>query len=280
MRSGRAFAYVIALFLSVAVLGQEVGPLELAKRIFDLNGFPELSMHVTGEYSGRPSGEDLASGLRQEFRLLDETDSSAVVAMALTDSAGNGSDAYLFFQRDTIWKMNAFRALAMTGMIEDVKNGLEALSPREVEEMIRSAADSNNKYALFSTREEYDFMLGNARLTLASDSAIIRYFEDHRSDFERIKDAAVAELERLPKESERTQSLVEDLQPDYRKLFISSVSQGYELGDVVDFLIGGMLDNSVGYFYAKDPKNVPRMDPSRIIMVREIGNGWYLYKTT
>jgi len=264
----------------VAVLGQEVGPLELAKRIFDLNGFPELSMHVTGEYSGRPSGEDLASGLRQEFRLLDETDSSAVVAMALTDSAGNGSDAYLFFQRDTIWKMNAFRALAMTGMIEDVKNGLEALSPREVEEMIRSAADSNNKYALFSTREEYDFMLGNARLTLASDSAIIRYFEDHRSDFERIKDAAVAELERLPKESERTQSLVEDLQPDYRKLFISSVSQGYELGDVVDFLIGGMLDNSVGYFYAKDPKNVPRMDPSRIIMVREIGNGWYLYKTT
>ena len=32
--------------------------------------------------------------------------------------------------------------------------------------------------------------------------------------------------------------------------------------------------------FVKDKKDVPEMNPSRIIMIREIGNGWYIYKTT
>lgn len=42
----------------------------------------------------------------------------------------------------------------------------------------------------------------------------------------------------------------------------------------------GQLDNSVGFIYVKDKKDLPEMNPGRIIMIREITNGWYIYKTT
>ena len=41
-----------------------------------------------------------------------------------------------------------------------------------------------------------------------------------------------------------------------------------------------MIDNTVGYLYVHDRENLPKMNPSRIIMIREIGSGWYLFKTT
>jgi hypothetical protein len=65
-------------------------------------------------------------------------------------------------------------------------------------------------------------------------------------------------------------------------LFISSVSYGdYELGGgCLVFSIGGMMDNTVGFLYVKDKKHLPKMDDSGVIMIREIGDGWYLYKTT
>ena len=92
---------------------------------------------------------------------------------------------------------------------------------------------------------------------------------------------ALTQLEKEKVDEETSLKLIENLKPDYQKLFISSVSTGgYELGNCINFLIGGMVDNSVGYIYVKDKKDLPEMNPSRIIMIREIGNGWYIYKTT
>jgi len=44
---------------------------------------------------------------------------------------------------------------------------------------------------------------------------------------------------------------VRKLKADYRKLFISSVSYGDLTpgGKVLDFSIGGMVDNTVGYLF-------------------------------
>jgi hypothetical protein len=41
-----------------------------------------------------------------------------------------------------------------------------------------------------------------------------------------------------------------------------------------------MIDNTVGYFYEPDKTKIPEINPSEIIMIREIGDGWYMYKTT
>lgn len=43
-------------------------------------------------------------------------------------------------------------------------------------------------------------------------------------------------------------------------------------------MLGEVLDNTVSFFYAKDKKDLPEMNDSQVIMLREIGDGWYLYK--
>ena len=64
-------------------------------------------------------------------------------------------------------------------------------------------------------------------------------------------------------------------------LFIDNAFPDWESSkNNLNFLIGGITDNSVGYLYIKNKKDVPKMNPARFIMIREIGDGWYLYKTT
>ena len=83
-------------------------------------------------------------------------------------------------------------------------------------------------------------------------------------------------------DGESTVALAKDFREDYRKLFISSVDfGGYKFGGkCFNFLIGGILDNAVGFLFVKDKSDLPEMSERGIIMLREIGDGWYLYKTT
>lgn len=262
--------------------GQDYEPLDLAKKIFSKDGFPSIKKYVTGEYKGKPNGKDLQKGSTLKFTLLGQTENTAVVAMTILDSSGKGLDTYLHFNKDSMWKMSALRALAMTGMIEQMKIELEKMTPEQVDDIIaKSNKDEKNGYSIFSSREDYDFQLGNAKLTLELDDNIYKHFQSNNTEFERLKNIAIQELEREKVDSERSLKLIDNLKADYKKLFISSVSTGgYGLGNCINFLIGGMIDNSVGYIYVKDKKDLPKMSSSRVIMLREIGDGWYIYKTT
>jgi len=283
--------YYLILFITFLTTGiyrgycQSPEPLKLAQLIFAKDSFPELSKYSTGEYKGKPNGRDLSDSSLRRFELLMKDSNKAVVVMTVVSSLDTtkGIDTYLYFQRDSIWKMSAFRALAMTGILEDMKNMLEKLTPQEVDEIIKkSKKDKKEKYYGFTTREEYQFELGNVRLTLDLDKNIIQHFKNNRTEFERLKELALGEAANKKKDDERSVSLLEKYNKDYRKLFISSVSYSdYDLGEnVLSFLIGGMLDNTVGYLYVKDKKDLPAISADRIIMIREIGDGWYLYKTT
>lgn len=134
---------------------------------------------------------------------------------------------------------------------------------------------------MFTSRDDYNFQLGNAKLTLELDDNIAKHFETNQAEFERLKNLALTQLEKEKVDEERSIKLIENLKADYQKLFISSVlTGGYELGNCINFLIGGMVDNSVGYIYVKDKKDLPEMNSDRVIMIKEIGKGWYIYKTT
>ncbi len=279
----RIILILIALFFSLpTVHGQGFEPLQLAKRIFAKDSLPGLDKYVTGEYKGRPNGQDLQNGSVTKFLLLSHSDSKAVVAMTILDASNKGIDTYLHFEKDTIWKMSAFRGLALTGIIEQLKVALEKMTPQEVDSIIEKSKSVKNKgYTMFTSREDYNFKLGNARLTLELDENIVNHFLKNQSEFERIKNLALQQLEGKNVDEYRSIKLIENSKADYQKLFISSISTGgHELGNCLDFLIGGMVDNSVGYMYVKDKKDLPEMSSDRIIMIREIGNGWYLYKTT
>lgn len=105
------------------VYGQTFEPMELAKKIFGKDSLPDIKKYIAGEYEGRPNGQDLQSGTVTKFTLLGQSKKTAVVAMSILDSLGKGFDTYLHFEKDSIWKMTALRALALTGIIEQAKNG-------------------------------------------------------------------------------------------------------------------------------------------------------------
>ncbi len=281
----RVTTLLTCLILTAASIhGQGLEPLDLAKKIFGKEKVMKMGSFITGEYKGRPNGKDLQKGSTTTFTLLGQTATTAVVAMTVLDTVGKGLDTYLHFKKENTWKMSAFRALAMTGMIEQIKMELEKMTPQQVDTIISKskASEKEKGFALFSSREDYDFQLGNAKLILELDSNIIQHFLNNKAAFESIKEMAFKELETPKTDGERNIRLLESSKSTYQKLFISSISYGgYETGsNSLNFLIGGMLDNTVGYLYVKDKKDLPKMNPSNIIMIREIGNGWYVYKTT
>jgi hypothetical protein len=279
----RMMTVLVFLILTVSkVYSQNYEPLDLARKIFDKNNLPNIKNYISGEYEGIPNGKDLPKGAVTKFILLEQTQKTAVVGMTVLDSAGKGIDTYLHFQKDTVWKMNAFRALAMTGMLEQVVIELEKITAQQLDDLItNSKSKKKNGRSVFTSREDYNFQLGNAKLTLELDENIAKHFLENRAEFERIKNLALAELEKNKADENRNIKLIESIKPEYQKLFITSISSGdYNLRNCVNFLIGGMVDNLVGYFYVKDKNDLPKMNPSQIIMIREIGNGWYIYKTT
>lgn len=267
------------LLATSTTYGQSIEPFELAQKIFSKSKFTQLKKYSKGEYTGRPNGQDLPATSILHFMLLGQTSNKAVVCMTILDTTKKGLDTYLHFEKDSIWKLKAVRALAMTGILEEAKKELEKMTLKEVDQSIEKA---KGKKGMFSSREDYYFELGNMSLILDLDANIIKHFLDHKTEFERLKDAALKELESKKSDDERSIQLVESLRGDYRKLFLSSVSYGgYELGEnCLNFSIGGMIDNTVGYFYVKDKNDVPEMNDDRIIMIREIGDGWFIYKTT
>ncbi|MEO6285885.1 MAG: hypothetical protein ABIN80_28950 [Dyadobacter sp.] len=165
----------------------------------------------------------------------------------------------------------------MTGILEQTENELKKMTPQQVDEIIaKSKKKKKNDFAMFTSKEDYSFQLGNVKLILELDEDIAKHFLTNQEEFERLKNLAMKQLD-----EGKNKKLIENLKEDYQKLYISSVSIGeYETGNCINFLIGGMLDNSVGYIYVKDKKDLPEMNPGGIIMIREIGSGWYIYKTT
>lgn len=272
---------LLILTLSNAYSQTSILPLDLAKKIFSRTKFAEIKKYCTGEYKGRPNGTDLDVNATLQFTLLSQTDDKAVVAVTILDKKGKGFDAYLHFSKENIWKVNAFRALAMTGMIEGAKRELEQLSVKAIDSIIAKSKNDTTGNSMFKSREDFDFQLGNLNLILALDNEIIDHFNKNKIEFERLKDIALKNLDATNAFGEQRMNLCNGLENDIHKLFINSVETGgYELGKGIKFSIGGMLDNTVGYLFVRDKKDVPEMNPAGIIMIREIGNGWYIYKTT
>jgi hypothetical protein len=277
----------LIVFVWVAIAGchaqEMIQPVELAEKIFGKTKFKELNKYCTGEYKGRPNGKDFHKDVSTKFLLLQQLDTTAVVSMTITGKKGVGIDAYLFFRKeDKVWKLGAFRGLAMTGMIEQIVDYMQSLNDAQIDTLIaKGREDTTGREGMFKSRADFDFELGNSKLTIALDDDIIAHFNHHKEEFDRLKNIALEKLRRAKQAGSEAPDMSSDMKPDLQKIFISTVHTGeYGCDECVDFLIGGILDNTVGYLYIKDKKDVPAMSPERFIMIREIGDGWYLYKTT
>lgn len=269
------FSIVVLLFMSNFVLAQDLTPLMLVEKVFtDTSFITEIPNYCTGEFEGRPNSADLAEGTKLSFKILEENSKTAVVNMTVVDRIGKGLDTYIHLTKEETWKIEAFRALAMTGLLEEIQKEFEMMTEVQIDSLIAHGDD------VIKSREDFYRELENIKLTLEFDDNIISHFEKHKNKFTEI-------LEELSKvkiseegKSIRTKDLDNYINTDYKSLLISNVTTSHYCDECYEFSIGGMLDNYVGYLYVGNKDNLPKMNSERIIMLREIGDGWYLFKTT
>jgi uncharacterized protein YrzB (UPF0473 family) len=247
--------------------------MELARHIFSRdvdNDF--VNKHMTGDYSGHPNGKDLPPGATVTFRLLQETAKQAVIAMTLTDQDGKSNNKYLFFQQDSEgWKMYAIAQPTLARIHERKKQEMEAMSQEQIDSALSIARQYEDPE--YKTKEEFDFILNSLRLKLAPDDTLVAHFQKYQTTFDSLR---IAAMKAKPSAVAYQTTLVNTKTPALRPLLISNVTTGGFLPEqCIDFHI---QHDQVGYLYVPDKKYLPELAPDKVMMLREVGKGWYLYK--
>ncbi|MCB2377537.1 hypothetical protein LGH70_08085 [Hymenobacter sp. BT635] len=266
------------LFLLLALLGatgpQTLPPLHIAERFVAPEGWADMRDYLCCEAQQQAKrqtlGQQIPARMARACEVVQQTDSTAVVAVELRDSTG-GNDFYLHFVRQDTWKLQAVRGLAMTNFGRQMLTVLESLPAAE-----------RARYNQTHPKAEYDFTVNNIRLWIGSDAEIEAHFTQRRADFEK----AVRLLQARPDFTTTTAN--EDaanadpaINALLKSLYISRVTrQAADCDACVAFVIGGLIDNTVGLLYEPDARKVPTMNPSSLIVVKPLGKGWYLYKTS
>ena len=266
---------IILIAICGIVNAQEFEPLELVQKVFTDKDFAKKTdRYSTGEYKGHPNASDLSKDTKLNFRLLDKSENTAVVNVTILDSLGSGIDTYVHLEKGKDWKIIAFRALAMTGFMEQALLEMEKMTEEQIDTLIQHDKET------FKSKEDFYQELENIKLTLALDDTIIEHFKNNREKFEKLKNELINTEFDKDEQSYRKINLGEQIKSDYKKLSINTISTSFNCERCYELVIGGMIDNTVGYLYIPNKQDVPKMNSSRMIMIREIGNGWYLFKTT
>ncbi|HBH23453.1 MAG TPA: hypothetical protein DDY13_08520, partial [Cytophagales bacterium] len=273
--------------ISIIAYGQvDSIPLSLTKKYFN-GGLRNYKSVLIGEAKGQKFNPKKISGkANMDFETLMLTTDKVVIAISLTEG-GQHTDIYAFWTKDKEWKITAFRALWLPGvfyMYFDRFRNLDSEGIKlEFQKMIDERKQKNGALTdeqiveQIGTLEDLQADIGNMELTVGSDEKLKEHFYNNQEKFHAL-------LDKIQNDSiSQTKTWRIRKQPDYkgdlRELLLSGISS-YNGQSLIDFNIGGMIDNSVGYFYCKNPDDVPEMSANRYIMIRNLGNGWYLYKTT
>ncbi|WP_141106588.1 hypothetical protein [Hymenobacter gelipurpurascens] len=262
---------------------QPLKPLQIAEQFVAKSGWADMKNYLSGEAAGQARnqslGQQIPANLERRCQLLQQDQRTAVVAVELLDSVSR-NDIYLHFRRDSTtakapWKLEAVRSLSMTQLGPPMLKLLTEMPPAEV-------AQYNQKHPA----APHDFMLGNIRLWIGSDADIQQHFRRNQAAFQRAAQLIQARqyFTAAPDTAglgEQAANSAVELQALLQPLYISRVTRRY-LGcaTCLEFIIGGVSGNTVGLFYQPKPEQVPAMTPDHIIVIKPLGNGWYLFKTT
>lgn len=256
-----------------------LAPLQIAEQFVANGSWPAMKSYLcceaTSQAKRQSLGQQIPARMRRTCELLQQNSATAVVAVELCDSVEQ-KDFYLHFSKDSSgWKLSAIRSLAMTQFAPPMLRILTAMPPNEVAQYNRKHPDASHA-----------FMVGNMHLWTAADADIKAYFNLHRTDFQ--------ELVRLVQAGkfltgtstnnhagEQAANADPIIHRRLQQLFITRVgNSNTDCESCVDFLIAGMVDNTVGLLYAPKPASLPAMSPNQLIVLRPLGEGWYLYKTS
>ena len=130
-----------------------------------------------------------------------------------------------------------------------------------------------------------EFFIETSKLLLKDDRSIIDHFIDNADRFDSFLREAKYRIMPEDFNLDEPRELPYIIEYYKKALLITNVSKEYNRAggiypNVIFFTIGGILDDTGGYLYVEDNKDLPKIEKSKFIMIREIGNGWYFFKTT
>ena len=252
---------------------QTLRPIDVAKEIFKPGTSSKfIDEHSTGDYNGHPNGHDIPNDVNASFLIIHQAARKAVINMTLLDNNGKATDKYLFFMKeDSRWKMYALATPTLARLHERIKNEMEALTADQLDSLLAIYQHQENPQ--YKSKEEFYFILNSLRLKLAPDDSLVAHFQRHKAAFNQL----LKEVNATPKSPEtETPTLVNTRTAAYNPLLISNVTTGGFLpAECIDFHI---LNDQVGYLYTPNKKYLPELRPDKVMMLRALGNGWYLYK--
>ncbi|MDO7850619.1 hypothetical protein [Hymenobacter convexus] len=262
---------------AAAATAPPLAPLQIAERFVAPTGWAEMKDYLCCEAAGQAKretlGQQIPPQLQRTCQLVAQGDSTAVVAVELLGPAER-RDFYLHFAKaGDAWKLQAIRNLAMTHLGPPMVELLSNLPPAEVADYDRKHPDASHA-----------FTVGNLRLWTAADADIAAHFRKNRADFRKVLRLVQAGKYFTP-DSAATGEKAANANPAVhallRKLFLSRVTRR-ETGcaSCLEFVIGGKVNSTVGLLYQADRAQLPAMTPEHLIVLKPLGDGWYLYKTT
>lgn len=248
-------------------------PVEICEIVFGENGFnyEEIlpfccEMHSVN-FRDSSLGQMLPVGTGRSYELLEKTDERAVVSVSLNIDK-EFQNFYVFMKNIDSWKIFAIRTLAQTLVIQQALTEVENLP-----------ADSALSLITKHGYDDLDKYINRNRLLLSSDNNLEEYFNKNQSKFKEIADYILEKGFYMHISSINQVNSDELIKTKLENLLIEKIVPAEE-GEFIGFMIGGILDNTAGYFYQPDPEKVPKMSTELYIMIKHLGNGWYLYKTT
>lgn len=270
------FLFVAASILSNAqsTPGDTLSPMRVVEKYLSPNGFPEKMRHFCCEMYhewGAPKtlGQQLAVTVTRDIHLLYQDTAKAVITVWLHDST-TSMDVYFYLQHRGVWTVYAVRSLVMKDVAKKELKRLDSIPMHQ----------RGKPYATISNHT-WQFDYDNTVLWGKSDTLLAQNFYDHRDAFLKLEKARAKKYPLKASDTLKMNiSVDKKMRKQMNKLLLREILLDPHAPGAILYHIGGVLDNSVGYMYQPDPAKVPQVTAGYFILIRPLGNGWYLYKTT
>ena len=264
----------ITLCVNAQYAGDTLTPLRVVEKYVSPNGFPEKLRHFCCEMyqewgAQQTLGQQLPVGVVRDIHLLYQDTAKAVVTVWLHDSV-TSMDVYFYLQHRQVWTIYAARSLVMKDFAKKELKRLDSIP----------LSQRGKPYATISNHT-WQFDHDNTELWGKADTLLAQYFYDHKTEFAKLEKMRA---KKYPLKASDTLKMSLNVDKKIRKsmntLLLRDILLDPHAPGSLLYHIGGVLDNSVGYLYQPDPAKVPAISAGYFILIRPLGNGWYLYKTT
>jgi hypothetical protein len=217
-------------------------------------------------YKDQPNfGSQISSNTKISYRKLEENQDQSVYCILLEDST-QSSDFYIHMKNENGWKIEAFRALALPGFVFMLLDSMKTMD---------TIPDSMKMF--------YDKML----MATKTDAQLKEYFKMRHNDYEKLLSLFSSHPEiKFINNSDNygpdnlDKELTTQVKSDLNSLSIDCIERDDQYNGLTFFIVFGMIDNEVGFFYADESAEIPKISSSRFIYIEKIFGNWYIYKTT